>query len=211
MDQYEGTPNTPEHFEELFAIHSEFTWGENVERLVEATTAIIARQTRFPVGAEALAQLLEAPARAAVAITTAAFEAAEQQLGALIVRHQDELLQAAALNNVNIRGNTIEQIITGEVNAHRLDDLIFGLGDSRQLIVDIKTKLLDRASAPKAYNIDKILRLLSDPSNVFSLFFVGLNVAHHAVHTRLILTRLFQPSIDFSLRGRWRYRASRAR
>ena len=31
-----------------------------------------------------------------------------------------------ALDNVNIRGNTIEQIITGTVNAHRLDDLISG-------------------------------------------------------------------------------------
>ncbi len=173
MDQYDGTPNTPAHFDELFAVHSEFTWAENVERLVEATNAIVARQTRFPVSGEMLEQLLEAPARAAAALTTAAFQAAEQQLGALIVHHQDELLQAAALNNVNIRGNTIEQIITGEVNAHRLDDLMFDLGNSGQLVVDIKTKLLDRASAPKAYNIDKVLRLLSEPRNVFCLFFCG--------------------------------------
>jgi hypothetical protein len=191
--QCEGTSNTPEHFEELFAIHSEFTWDENFERLVESTNAIVARQTRFALSGEALAQLLEAPARAAVAITTAAFEAADQQLGALIVRHQDELLRAAALNNVNIRGNTIEQIITGEVNSHRLDDLIVRLGDHGQLIVDIKTKLLDRASAPKAYNIDKVLQLLSDPRNVFCLFFVGLNAAHHAVHTRLV--SIFDPVI----------------
>jgi hypothetical protein len=209
MDQFEGTSNIPTHFDELFAIHREFTWSENVERLVEATNAIVARQTRFPIDSEALAQLLEAPARAAVAITTAAFEKAGQQLAALIVRHQDELLEAAALNNVNIRGNTIEQIITGEVNAHRLDDLIFELGDSSRLVVDIKTKLLDRASAPKAYNIDKVLQLLSDPKNVFCLFFVGINVAQHVVRTRLV--SIFDPVILKATRVQthWAGRASR--
>src|SRR5207253_2308153 len=40
MDDYEGIPNRPEHFDELFAIHSEFTLEENVERLAEATNAI---------------------------------------------------------------------------------------------------------------------------------------------------------------------------
>ena len=193
MDQYENVPNMPEHFDELFAIHSEFTWEENVARLVEATNAIVARSTRFDVTGDVLTDLLEAPGRAATALATAGFQEVERQLSALIERHSDELLQAAALENVNIRGNTIEQIITGEMNAHRLDDLIFGLANNRQLIVDIKTKLLDRASAPKAYNLDKMLRLLAQPDSVFAFFFVGLDAAHHAVHTRLV--SIFDPVI----------------
>jgi hypothetical protein len=209
MDQCEGVPNLSEHFDELFAIHSEFTWEENVARLVEATNAIVARSTRFEVTGEALARLLEAPACAAAAVTTAPFQEAERQLSALIDRHRDELLRAAALDNVNIRGNTIEQIITGEVNAHRIDDLVFNLLAGGRLIVDIKTKLLDRASAPKAYNIDKMLRLLAQTGSVFCLFFVGLNASHHTVHTRLV--SIFDPIILKATRVQthWAGRASR--
>jgi hypothetical protein len=209
MDQYEGIPNLWEHFDELFAIHSEFTWEENVERLVENTNAIIARSTRFEVTDDVLRRLLGAPARAAAAVLTPEFQDAELKLSALIKLHSDELLRAVELDNVNIRGNTIEQIITGEVNAHRLDDLVFALHGDGQLIVDIKTKLLDRASAPKAYNIDKMFCLLAEPGNVFCFFFVGLDAAHHAVHTRLV--SIFDPIILGATRiqTHWAGRASR--
>jgi hypothetical protein len=193
VDHYEGVSNLPEHFDELFAIHSEFSWEENVARLVEATNAIAGRSTRFDVTENVLARLMEAPSRAANALTTAAFQKVEYQLSAVIERHREELLRAASLDNVNIRGNTIEQIITGEVNAHRLDDLTFSLGADMQLIVDVKTKLLDHASAPKAYNIDKMLRLLAQPDSVFAFFFVALDAAHQAVHTRL--ASIFDPVI----------------
>jgi hypothetical protein len=193
LDQYEGVPNLPASFDDLFAIHSEFTWEENVARLVEATNAIVGRSTRFEITPEVLARVLEAPGRAAAALKAAEFLKVERTLGALIERRRAELLRAAALENVNIRGNTMEQIITGEVNAHRLGDLIFDLAGDGQLVVDIKTKLLDRASAPKAYNIDKMLHLLSQPHSVFGFFFVGLDTARQAVHTRLV--SIFDPVI----------------
>jgi hypothetical protein len=193
MDQFEAMPNLPEHFEELFAIHSEFTWEENVLRLVEATTAIVGRSTRVDVTGDILARLMEAPGKAAIALTTAEFQDVERHLSGLIETHRGELLRAATLDNVNIRGNTIEQIITGEVNAHRLDDLIFPLADKSHLVVDIKTKLLDRASAPKAYNIDKMLRLLAQGDTVFAFFFIGLDAAHQTISTRLV--SIFDPVI----------------
>jgi hypothetical protein len=173
MDQYEGVPNLPKHFDELFAIHSEFAWEENVARLVDATNAIVARSTRFDLTGETLERLMEAPRRAASVLAMPAFSRVESELSSVIERHHDALLGAAALDNVNIRGNTIEQIITGEVNAHRLDDLIFNLAANIQLTVDIKTKLFDHASAPKAYNIDKMLRLLAQPDSVFAFFSFG--------------------------------------
>ena len=141
------------------ALHTEFSWEENIERLVEATNAIAARSTRYQGTAEDIATILTAPARAASAIKTENFLDTERELSRIVERHREALLQAAALDNVNIRGNTIEQIITGEVNAHRIDDLSFNLVNGLQLVVDIKTKLLDKASAPKAYNIDKMLTI----------------------------------------------------
>jgi hypothetical protein len=65
----EGIPNRPERFDELIAIHAEFSWDDNVNRLVEATSSIIARSTRFQPTPSELAILRNAPRRAAAAIT----------------------------------------------------------------------------------------------------------------------------------------------
>jgi hypothetical protein len=209
MDDYEGIPNRPEHFEELSAIHGEFSWKENVDRLVEATNSIVARSTRYEATAEGVARILNAPSRAAAALNSPHFEAAERELTSLVARNQQALLQAASLDNVNIRGNTIEQIITGTVNAHRLDDLVFDLPSGGRLIVDIKTKLLDRASAPKAYNIDKVLSLLSSAETVFAFFFIGLNASEGISRSRLI--SIFDPTVISATRiqTHWAGRASR--
>jgi hypothetical protein len=193
MDEYEGLPNRPDHFDELIAIHAEFTWEENVERLVEATNAIVARATRFALVSDNLSTILGAPTRAAVALNLARIAEIERELTAIVQRRRKELLTAAELDNVNIRGNTIEQLITGELNAHRLDDLTYDLQGDGTLIVDIKTKLLDRASAPKAYNIDKMLRTLSRPGSVFCFYFIGIDVNGGAIQSRIV--SIFDPVV----------------
>jgi hypothetical protein len=186
VDEYEGVPNRPDRFDELIAIHAEFTWEENVERLVETTNTIVARATRFKPVSDNLSIILDAPARAAVALNLPHVAEIERQLSAIIQRHRNELLAAAQLDNVNIRGNTIEQLITGELNAHRLDDLTYDLPREGTLIVDIKTKLLDRASAPKAYNIDKMLRTLSRPGSIFCFYFIGIDASDGVIRSRIV-------------------------
>ncbi len=191
MDEYEGIPNRPDHFDELMAVHAEFAWEENVERLVEATNAIVARSTRFVANGDDLSIILDAPIRAAAALKLIRVAEIEGELTAIVQRRQDELLAAATLDNVNIRGNTIEQLITGELNAHRLDDLTYDLPGDGTLIVDIKTKLLDRASAPKAYNIDKMLRTLSRPGSIFCFYFIGIDAGRGAIRSHIV--SIFDP------------------
>lgn len=209
MDSYEGIPNRPEYFEELLAIHAEFSWTENVERLVEATTSIVPRSTRYPPTPETVSVILEAPTRASTALQTSSYHQIGRQLAGNILANRESLLKSAAIDNVNIRGNTIEQIITGTVNAHRLDDLVFSLDNGFQLIIDIKTKLLDRASAPKAYNIDKMLSSLSHPGSVFAFLFVGLDISRQLSLSRLV--SIFDPVIINATRVQthWAGRASR--
>ena len=76
MNEYEGIANTPENFEALFALHSAFTWEENVERLVEATNAIVGRDNRFQPSPADVAIIMEAPERAAAAIAALEFQQA---------------------------------------------------------------------------------------------------------------------------------------
>ncbi len=180
-----------------------------MQRLVEATNSIVARLTRYQPTSSELSAILDGSRRAAAAIKTQGFSDHENELAKVVERNRDRLLAAAALENVNIRGNTIEQIITGGVNAHRLDDLEFRLPTGERLIVDIKTKLLDRASAPKAYNIDKMLRTLSQIDTSFAFFFIGLNTDRQIARSRLV--SIFDPVIVSATRiqTHWAGRGSR--
>src|SRR5262249_9625534 len=82
LTEYEGIQNAPDNFEQLFALHSAFTWQENVERLVEATNAIAFRDSRFrPTNAQRTA-ILEAPQRAAAATRSPTYETIENELTA---------------------------------------------------------------------------------------------------------------------------------
>ena len=185
MSEYEGLANAPAQFEALFALHSAFTWEENVERLVEVTNAIVGRDNRFQPSDADKAVIMAAPERAAAALNEPQFLEAQRELCELVNNQRTTILQAAQIDNVNLRGNAIEQLLTGVGNAHELGDLVRHLGNGR-LVIDIKTKLLDRASAPKAYNIDKMLTFLAEPGSVFAFFMIGVDIHAGRVSARLL-------------------------
>ena len=184
MSEYEGLPNEPAHFEALFAL-SAFTWEENVERLVESTDKIAGQDNRFRPTDTDKAVIIAAPERASVAIAAPQFQEVERELCDLVDNQHEAILRAAQVDNVNLRGNAIEQLLTSAANAHELGDLVRPLENGR-LVIDIKTKLLDRSSAPKAYNIDKMLAFLAEPGSVFAFFMLRIDVQTGNVSGRLM-------------------------
>ncbi len=186
LTTFEGIPNIPECFDDLFALHSACTWEENLERLVESTNGIVARNNRFLPSDMELSFIQGAPARFSAAMLSQEYAAAEHDLISRMEAAKSDILAAALIDNVQIRGNTIEQLITGSDNTHELGDVLLPLGRGGELVIDVKTKLLDRASAPKAYNVDKFLRLLSQPGSVLAFFMIGVDTAQKEVHGRLL-------------------------
>ena len=102
---------------------------------------------------------------------------------------------ASLIDNVNIRGRVIEYIIAGEDDRLR-DEIINALQkgtkripgfrtkntlgdfvkifDKYDTATDIKTKVMTLSSAPKAYNLDKILAFLAKEKSIFMFYFVGI-------------------------------------
>lgn len=185
MVDYEGLANSPENFESLFALHSAFTWEDNLERLVEATNAIVGRDLRFVPNEAQKSYILAAPQRAADMLQESAFHDVEGELKNLVDAQREAILRAAQLENVNLRGNRIEQLLTGTSNAHDLGDIQRTIG-AGVLAIDIKTKLLDRSSAPKAYNIDKMLAFLAEPGSVFAFYLIGVDTRAETVEAKLL-------------------------
>ncbi|HEY3325205.1 MAG TPA: hypothetical protein VGP72_32430 [Planctomycetota bacterium] len=177
MREYEGIKNTPAEFERLLSIHQDFAWEENLQRLVEKTTAIAPTGRRFAPTVEQRELILIAPALAAKVLRRPEYKKIKNELADLVRQNTSKILSIAALENVNMRGNQIEQVITGARNAHRLGDMQRLFSDGTTIEIEIKTKLRDRSSAPKAYNIDKLLETLALGKTVPVFGFIGIEVS----------------------------------
>lgn len=186
--RHETRENRPENFEALFAVHRQFAWEQNLERLVAATSEIVGTGARMVITGEQEAAILGAATLSATISGDPEYAAISARLTASVETRRTEILQAAAVDNVNLRGNRIEQIITEAGNVHRLDDMVFPLTNGSRVLVDVKTKILTLQSNPKGFNIDKYLRSVSQGQTVMSFFFVGIDTNARAVKTGFVST-----------------------
>ena len=186
MRTYNGIENTPYNFDTLFSLHTDFTWEEKVARLVEQTNAIVPTGIRFEPSRQEKLSILGAPKVASLLSTHPEYVQLGDKLTQLVHDNRHAILEAGRIDNVNLRGNTIEQIITNAGNFHSLDDIRHKLTIGTEVQVDIKTKILTLSSSPKGYNIDKVLRAMAVGNTVVSFFFVGINVAEEYIVTCLV-------------------------
>lgn len=186
LQEYTGVSNVPENFEELFSIHQEFTWEENLARLVEATNKIVPTGVRFSPTRSEIDNILSTVDIAHFLARQPEYLSIGSHLNSITSTNRTAILEAGKINNVNVRGNTIEQIITQAANSHKLEDLSYTLSTGTRVMVDVKTKILTLTSSPKGYNINKVLKNLAEGNTIFSFFFVGLNVESQTMSTRLV-------------------------
>jgi hypothetical protein len=193
---FEGIANAPENIGRLFDIHAGIGFEGNLPRLVEATNNISPTGIKFVVSESAAAVILASPERAASFVQSEDCGALKAELDAQVGKFQSEILLAALIENVNVRGRVIEYLIAGEDEALR-QNLISALkagdkgipkfktdntlGDYTRLFpaydteTDVKTKIMILNSNPKAYNLDKMLEFLTNSRSVFMFYFVGVD------------------------------------
>jgi hypothetical protein len=203
----DGIRNSPENFEVLFAIHQNYTFEENLERLVEATNNIIPTGNKYVVASpKELNNIMSSPDRALAFSVSKNFIDLLLDLTERTKRYENEIMVAACIENVNLRGRIIEYLIAGEDFEMRkqLIEYLYhrseyprlftqdGLGDYSKYYqnfhteTDIKTKIMVLASAPKGYNIDKILEFLSEDNSVFMIYLVGIDYEDKTIKPKLI-------------------------
>lgn len=128
------------------------------------------------------------------------------ELDIQVKKFKTEILLAALIENINVRGRIIEYLIAGEDESLR-QELISALkagnrgipqfktdntlGDYQRRFdafdteTDVKTKIMILNSNPKAYNLDKMLEFLAGNRSVFMFYFVGIDPGR-IVNTSLI-------------------------
>lgn len=192
---FNGLKNEPNNFDELYAIHSELGFDGNLVRLVYATNNISPIGNKFMVSEDDITTILTAPERAKNFVLSNEYAVLKNELDEMTIEYENEIILASLIDNVNIRGRVIEYIIAGEDEQLRKDliETLRGgvrrmpsfrtrntLGDFSKIFdnyntnTDIKTKVMILNSAPKAYNLDKLLEFLSKEDSVFMFYFVGI-------------------------------------
>lgn len=226
---FEGISNTAANLERLFGIHAGIGFEGNLARLVEATNSISPTGNKFVVNGDAKTAILAAPQRAKQFVASNDCAVLKAELDAQVNKFKSEILLAALIENVNVRGRIIEYLIAGEDEAMR-QELIRALkagnrgiprfktenalGDYRRAFpafdteTDVKTKIMILSSNPKAYNLDKMLEFLTNPRSIFMFYFVGIDPGKivDTVLLSMFQTKLLQATI---LLKHWAGRNSR--
>jgi hypothetical protein len=213
--EFEGIPNTTENIERLFNIHAGLGFDGNLVRLVQETNNISPTGHKFAVGASARERIMAAPERAVQFANSSEANAPKQELDAAVERYRNEIVLAALIENVNVRGRIIEYLIAGEDEALRTEIVAAlksparskcippfktdnTLGDYRRVFdaflteTDVKTKIMVLSSNPKAYNLDKMLEFLAQDRSVFMFYFVGVDTTR-VLNT--VLVSMFQTDL----------------
>ena len=203
MRVYEGVVNTPSNFEYLFSSHENYTFEENLERLVEATNNIQPTGKKFLPNQDELACILGSISRSMQFMNSPYYCQLAIDLEQRVHAVSAEIAIAAFIENVNLRGRIIEHLITSanDLNATLIDALhegkplpdvytADGLGDYERefdffsTATDIKTKILFLSSNPKGYNIDKLLAFLAKEKSVYLIYVVAID-ENKNISTRL--------------------------
>ena len=207
---FEGISNSTDNIRRLYDIHAEIGFEGNLARLVEATNNISPSGTKFTVGDGERRTILEAPNRTIRFVASSDVHTLKAELDDKVEEFKNEILLAALIDNVNVRGRVIEYLIAGEDEALRQSLIVAlksdtpglpqfrtdnTLGDYQRNFnafdteTDVKTKIMILNSNPKAYNLDKMLEFLANARSVLMFYFVGIDPGR-IVNT--VLVSMFQ-------------------
>jgi len=213
MRELSSITNTAENLQKLFNVHEGFDFEDNLRRLVDATHNIVPTGKHFNPTLKQIENILEAPKRAKKFVRSSEYVELKNELDAKVKQFKNEIMLAALIDNVNVRGRVIEYLIAGE-DAALIHEIVLALQEKRNGIppfrtenslgdvvrsfrdyetaTDVKTKIMVLNSNPKAYNLDKMLIFLSDPKSVFLFYFVGIDTVKIA---DTVLISMFNESL----------------
>ncbi len=203
MRIFEGVANIPGNFEFLYTSRENFTFEENLVRLVEATNHISPTGKRFAPTTDQMVCIHRSVDRAISFLSSSQYRILDEDLRLRVQTVETEIAIAALIDNVNLRGRIIEYLITAETDLKEtlmrslrsgspLPEIFTAdeLGDYTREFeaycteTDIKTKVLFLSSNPKGYNIDKLPAFLSEEKSVYLIFVVAID-EHQHIRTRL--------------------------
>ena len=194
----EKIENTPKNFDKLFAIHQEFMWEDNLLRIIQSTKSILGKIPRLELTKNECETILRFADLASSLSKNSDYLEIESILDRVVTEKRSEIFEAAKNLNHKQRGDEIEKIVaqrliqlpafssSPKVGSHELQDLSYILSNGVSVLIDVKTKVITLSSSPTAYNVDKLLKSLSDGNTIFCFFFIAIDPEKETLFTRLV-------------------------
>lgn len=182
--------NCPKNFQKLYKAHEEVGFAGNIERLVENTHNTVGIGEIYSPNEQGILNIRDSVNRTKEFIKSKYYKELLDELDKKVKDNSAAILSTRDIDNVNLRGREIEILISNQGNDS--NDLLTSndLSDYDSLYpgynvgVDIKSKMLDRNSSPKGYNIDKLLEFLSKDNTVYLIYIIGIE--DNKIYTKLI-------------------------
>lgn len=224
----DGIANVSENFETLFNMHKQIGFNTNLARLVDVTSNISGYSHEFVVNGANKKVILDSIKRAVNFVNSEDYITLKNELNNKAYEMKEYITIASKIDNVNLRGRIIEYLIVCEdnevkqniinclVNSKPLSDDVFSdhkLGDYKKnfknynIEIDIKTKILSKSSNPKGYNIDKLLKFLSQDKSVYMIYLIGIEPDSKEIIVKLC--SMFDKNLDGRIYDHWAGRNSR--
>ena len=137
--EFEGIANERNNFARLFNIHAGIAFEDNLARLVDSTNNITPSGSKFVISGAALIRIFDAPSRAAQFVTSDDVITLKNELDQKVERFKSEILLAAMIENVNVRGRIIEYLLAGEDERLKLE-LVAALQANNRNIPQFRTR-----------------------------------------------------------------------
>ena len=191
MSEFNGLENSKENFDKLFSMHLLENKKENIERIIREThniKASVSTGKKISVSLKDFEQYIKTENKL---LTSKEFSIIENTDRKKILNLSKEIIEIfETVDNVNVQGNSIEQLITGSGNTHGIEDTIYESLYGK-IKIDYKTKNLGKQASPKAVDINKLVETIAE-GNRFLFQLVEYNPEN-----KKISTCLFSPFEEF--------------
>jgi hypothetical protein len=185
LAEYEGIGNVSENLPALWDRHQRADRAAHQARIIAATHGIGVSAVTWIPSSQETDRILASPELARGISGTPEYAQLATRLNTAIQQQRAAILAAARNPNAKRRGDCIEEIVTGAAKNQGLGDLTVQIL-ATTISIDVKSKRLDLSSAPKAYNVDKVLRYLSQGSRLLAILFIGVDPSREVLTTRVV-------------------------
>ena len=191
MSEFNGLENSKENFDKLFSMHLLENKKENIERIVREThdiKASVSTGKKISVSLKDFEKYIKTENKL---LTSKEFSIIEDTDRKKILNLSKEIIEVfETVDNVNLQGNTIEQLITGSGNTHGIEDTIYESVYGK-IKIDYKTKNLNKKSSPKAVDINKLVETIAEGSRFL------FQLVEYNPENKEISTCLFSPFEEY--------------
>ena len=191
MSEFNGLENSKENFDKLFSMHLLENKKENIERIIREThniKASVSTGKKISVSLKDFEKYIKTENKLLLSKEFSILEDTDRKK---IFNLSKEIIEVfETVDNVNLQGNTIEQLITGSGNTHGIEDTIYESVYGK-IKIDYKTKNLNKKSSPKAVDINKLLETIAEGSRFL------FQLVEYNPENKEISTCLFSPFEEY--------------